>query len=232
LGRFDEGCSLQERNNALREEAISSASVAPRKYRLLGGFWAGHIGHLATIDYLIKSGILEGRPRDEIILYISPEAKVGNRFLAEQWRPYLRIIEHAEDLPFPAEALNALEFSYLGPTDNAGSTVYFWELAAKAYQRWHSEGRPSLLKLSKEIEERGWKALERKGVPRDAWIVGLHVREAGSKQHHNRLHQVLNADIMDYLPAIEEVRGLGAAHGRRQHGFPAAPSECHRLLPQ
>jgi hypothetical protein len=121
------------------------------------------------------------------------------------------MVEHAEELSFAEEAVNILEFSYLGPCDGAGSTVYFWDLAAKTYKRWHSESRAPLLALSEEVHERGWKALESQGVPRDAWFVGLHVREAGSKTHHNQLHQVLNADIADYLPAIEEITAQSGA---------------------
>jgi putative glycosyltransferase (TIGR04372 family) len=209
LGRFAEGCAVLARDNVLRAGTIGRLGLAAWNRPVLNGFWVAHIGHAATIDYVVKLGILQGKSCQDIILYIPPGAAVCNRFFIEQWRPHVHMIERPEDLPFGEDALKVLEWSYLGPRDSLGSTVYFWELAAKTYRRWYAEPRPPLFALPPQIEERGKKLLESKGVPRDAWIVGLHVREAGSKWHHNRLHRVLNANIADYVPAIEEITRRG-----------------------
>jgi putative glycosyltransferase (TIGR04372 family) len=156
-----------------------------------------------------SSASWRGRPHNNTILYVAPTSPIANRFLFEQLARHLKYVTVPDELPFPEKALTALRYDYLGPITPGRSTVFFWELAGKTYRRWHAEGRAPLLALPVETEERAWRALESKGVPRGAWFVGLHVREAGSKWHHNGLHQVLNADINSYLPAIAEITRRG-----------------------
>jgi putative glycosyltransferase (TIGR04372 family) len=209
LGRFREARSLFARANELRQQSARELGVTDCRFRLLDQFWAGNFGHSAVIDYVVKLGILEGRSRNDTIFFVPPQAAIANRCLVEQWHPHLRLIECAEDLPFRADAVNALRFDYLGPRLDDGSTPFYWELAAKTYRRWYAEKRPPLLALPSDIGERGRRTLRSKGVPDDAWFVGMHVREAGSKRHHKVLHQVLNADVMSFLPAIGEITKRG-----------------------
>lgn len=209
LGRFRHALSLLAQANELRLREAEKLGVAPDDYRVLDAFWSGHIGHTATLDYVIKLGILEGKARDDIILYVPPGSPVANPFLLRQLAQHAKYIDSPVALPFREEALRALQYDYMGPLAEGGMTLFFWALAGKTYRRWHADRRGPLLTLPRETEERGWQALETKGVPHGAWFVGLHVREAGSKWHHNSLHQVLNADIATYLPAIAEITQRG-----------------------
>ena len=170
----------------------------------MGGF-----GHLAQIDYFVKLEILEGRKYGDTILQFPRDFHVSNRFLLDQWRPFLKIVEDDKDLPLPPEAFRTLLFNFLAPRLANGLTVHLWQIGAETYQRWEDEKRKPLLELSPEIDRRGQQVLQRMGVPRDAWFVALHVREARSKQHHAELHNVLNAKIVDYLPAVEEIARRG-----------------------
>jgi putative glycosyltransferase (TIGR04372 family) len=209
LGRFREALLLLSQANDLRLQEARKLGVKTGRCRVLDSFWAANIGHTATLDYVIKLGILEGRPRDSTILFVAPGTQIANRFLLDQLAEHLKYVVDPKQLPFPADALTAVRYDYLGPLVRDQTTLFFWELAAKTYRRWQLERRPPLLTFPREIEEKAWRALETKGVPRTAWFVGLHVREAGSKWHHNSLHQVLNADIKSYLPAIAEVTRRG-----------------------
>jgi putative glycosyltransferase (TIGR04372 family) len=209
LGRFQEAMALFTRANALLLERAKSLGLANSKLRFLDQFWAGGFGHLAQMDYFIKLEILEGRTSADSILYVPRDFPIPNKFLLDLWRPYLQVVEDETDLPMPLGALNTRSFYFLAPRLSDGSTVHLWEIGAKAYQRWEDEKRDPLLKLSSEIEHRGWQVLERNGVPRDAWFVALHVREAGSKKYHVDLHNVLNANIADYIPTIEEITRRG-----------------------
>jgi putative glycosyltransferase (TIGR04372 family) len=209
LGRFTEGMSLFARANQLRQQQARSLGLANSRLRFLPTLWHGAFGHLAQIDYLVKLGILEGRAPEDTILYIAPGAPVANRFLLDQWRPFIKVVERAADLPFPEKQMMALEFSFLAPRLDDGRTVHLWEIAAATYQRWHAEGRPPLVTLPPDTTDEGWSALECAGIPRDAWFVALHVREAASKVHHAELHNILNARVADYIPAITEITRRG-----------------------
>ncbi len=209
LGRFQEAMALFTRGNTILLERAKALGIADSKLRFLEHFWVGGFGHLAQMDYFVKHEILEGRTRADSVLYIPRGFSVPNRFLLDLWRPFLQVVEDEADLPMPLGALSALSFYFLASRLFDGSTVHLWEIGAKAYQRWENEKRAPLLNLSPEIERRGWQVLEKNGIPRDAWFVALHVREAGSKKYHVDLHNVLNASIADYLPAIEEITRRG-----------------------
>ena len=105
----------------------------------------------------------------------------------------------------PLDALSGLSFDFLAPQLPDGSTVDLWKIAAETYRRWYAEGRGPLLTISSDLEKRARSILSTVGIPKDAWFVALHVREGTSNKHHSLLHDSLNADIFDYIPAIQEI---------------------------
>lgn len=209
LGRYKESISVFARANVLRQRKATELKLTASPIRYLDRTWAGAFGHIAEIDYAIKLGILEGRPRENTLLYVPPDVKVPNRFLLEQWRPHLTMVEREADLPLPPDSLDTLSFDFRGPLLADGSTVHYWEAAAKTYRRWHAENRGPILSFPEDVARRGRLTLEKAGIPAGAWYVALHVREAASKALHSVLHDVLNARIADYLPAIEEITRRG-----------------------
>jgi len=209
LGRFQEAMALFTRSNMILLERAKALGLAESKFRFLDQFWAGGFGHLAQMDYFVKHQILEGSTLADSVLYVPRGFPIPNKFLLDLWRPFLHVVEDEADLPMPLGALNALSFYFLAPRLFDGTTVHLWEIGAKTYRRWEDEKRGPLLKLDSETESRGWQILEKNGIPRDAWFVALHVREARSKKFHADLHNVLNANITDYLPAIEEITRRG-----------------------
>jgi putative glycosyltransferase (TIGR04372 family) len=123
----------------------------------------------------------------------------------EQWKPHLRLVTDPRELPFPEDYVKYLALDFFVPGVTGVGKYYLWNLAAQTYRRWAKEGRKPLLRLAEDVQERGRNALASVGVPRDAWFVGLHVREPGYRDFHRELHGVLNANIEDYLPAIDEI---------------------------
>jgi putative glycosyltransferase (TIGR04372 family) len=64
-------------------------------------------------------------------------------------------------------------------------------------------GRPPILALRATDRERGRDCLQSLGVPRDAWFVGVHCRESGYAP--NEIHDYRDADISNYVPAMQEI---------------------------
>lgn len=209
LGRFRDAMSLLRRTNELCIGQVKFPSLVNKHFRVLDGFWARHIGNTAELDYIIKLGILEGRSREETILYLPPGSSVANRFFLQQFATHLRLVEDSADLPFDVSAMRALRYDPLAPRMPDGTTHYIWEIAGKTYERWQKEGRRPLLSLPSEIEARGWEALHRAGVPQGAWFVAMHVREGKWYGHNTGPRGILNADITTYLPAISEITQRG-----------------------
>ena len=210
LGRMRDAVKLYQKSNQIRLTSRAITGTGEQdQICLLDDFWARHIGHASQIDYVLKLRILGGHKPEDTILYTPQFDKLPNRFLVEQWKPYLRLIKDARELPFEEQYVKHYALDFYVPGLTGIGKYYLWELAAQTYQRWAQEGRGPLLKLGEEIEDRGRRALASAGLPHDAWFVGLHVREPAYHSHHRDLHNVLNARIEDYLPAISEITQRG-----------------------
>lgn len=206
LGRMREALELFRRSNCIRLSQKASLKASRYdKYCVFDEFWALHIGHASQIDYMVKLLMLERRNPDDTIFYVPHLRRVANRFLVEQWRPHLRLITNPGELPFPEEFTQFLAVDFYVPGFADQGRYYLWNVAAETYQRWAAEGRGPLLQLAGDLRERGQEALASVGVPADAWFVGLHVREPHYQRHHRGLHDVLNGQIADYVPAIDEI---------------------------
>jgi putative glycosyltransferase (TIGR04372 family) len=209
LGRLREATALFARTNALSAENAKSLGLATNRYRVLDEVWACHIGDLATVDYVVKQGILDGRCREDTILYVPPGGRVSNRFLVQQFAQCLRLIEKPADLPFDPSVVPLLSYHYQFPRLSDGTTAYFWEEASKIHRRWHAEGRGPLLKLPSEIAVRGRALLQSVGIPEEAWFVVLHLRDSRWKGLATGMHGIRNVDPATYLAAIAEITGRG-----------------------
>jgi len=209
LGRMREAIKLYRRSNQVRMARSASAKISiDEGCCILDDFWALHIGHSAQIDYVVKLRMLNGNKPDQTILYVPRLSGSANRFLIEQWRSHLRVLTGSE-LPFSKKLIDSLALDFYVQDVPGKGTFYMWEVAALTYRRWAAEGRAPILKLSEDVKNLGREALASVGVPRDAWFVGLHVREPHFQTHHRDLHGVLNAKIEDYLPAIREITRMG-----------------------
>jgi putative glycosyltransferase (TIGR04372 family) len=222
---MQEATALFARANE-RDFALAQALGEARlPYRVLDEIWARHIGDAAILDYVIKLETLEGRPGQDIILYVPPGGRIGNPFLLRQLAQRVRLVERADDLPFEPAAVGALHYHYQFPRHPDGNTAFFWELASKTHQRWHKEGRGPLFELPPDVTARGWALLEKAGVPRGAWFVALHARDIRWRGTTAGLQAIRNADIASYLPAIDEIarRGGFVIHIGDADGPPSPP---------
>ncbi len=209
LGRMREATALFARANDRDFAQAQTLGVAHAPYRVLDEVWARHIGDVATLDYVIKLGALEGCRPEDTLLYLPPGGRIGNRFLVQQLAQRLRLVERADDLPFAAAAVAALHYHYQCPRQPDGTTVFFWELASRTHQRWRKEGRAPLLELPPEVAARGSALLEKAGMPRGAWFVAWHVRDIRWKGLTAGLQAIRNADMAAYLPAVAEIARRG-----------------------
>jgi putative glycosyltransferase (TIGR04372 family) len=67
----------------------------------------------------------------------------------------------------------------VGSIRSEGRSQGLTDAVASAQRAWEEQRRPPLLVVRDEDRRRGWEALARLGVPRDAWFATVHMREAG-----------------------------------------------------
>ncbi len=173
----------------------------------------GELAH--RLDVYIKMRKLGLTPKIKAILPTRTEW-ISNRVLLQYWRD-----QHPDEITIltdPAAAKNA-EQTYDGCEV---STNYFRLPDGRAlhtcwgtnviWQLWEEKGLDPLLKLRDDHRQIGSDWLYSRGMPRDAWFVTLHVREAG---YHSDRHAgwVVNihrdSQIEDYFPAVEAITKQG-----------------------
>lgn len=209
LGRFRDAVAMWTQANEQALDEARKLGLDNCRFRVLDNAWARHIGDNALLDYVIKLGILEGRRPEDTILFLPPGSRIANRFLLDQVAKYIRVIENSADLPFDPNAVQALHYDMLSPRLPDGRTRFFWDIAAKTYAQWYRDGKGPLLTFPAETEERGWAAFKISGMRPEDWFVALHVRENGQSRRHTDIHDIRNAEVKDYLPAINEVTRRG-----------------------
>lgn len=209
LGCFERAMSLLEKASSQAKTEQEHLGVNGNMPRVLDNVWARHIGHIATIDYVIKRGMLEGRELGDTAIYLPAGSKVANPFLFKLVTSNLKLFEEPSELPFDARAVQAIHYDYLAPPTETGETGYFWNVAGKVYDRWDDEGREALFHLPPDIGKRGRDVLENAGVPPNAWFVALHVREARINADVPGIHNILNSDISTYVTGISEITKRG-----------------------
>ncbi|MGQ0666806.1 MAG: TIGR04372 family glycosyltransferase, partial [Nitrospiraceae bacterium] len=90
-----------------------------------------------------------------------------------------------------------------------GKAVYIEHAKGIVQKEWERQNRKPLFQLTADDQEYGREQLEKVGIPRDAWFVSLHVRDAGYKTGsylaNDAYDSYRNADIASYRLAVQEV---------------------------
>ncbi len=173
---------------------------------LTGGRLLTRFGHTALEPALyVMTGLLGLRPNYTGVLLVPPQAIV-NWSLLQYWRPYFKIVSHPVLMWFlrplerhPLLTYNTYYVRFPGRRHVAIDPAIY--PIQTQYETIYG-GKP-LLTLSHSDSERGWRCLEDLGIPRGAWFVCLHVREAGYLGDYDR--PIRNSDVMTYLLAVEAI---------------------------
>ena len=163
------------------------------------------IGHLALeLDCYCKEQALGLHPR-YLAFVCAPRDLVANQHLLEYWRPFVSLVQSRVLVwllkPFSNHLI--LRFDVHGYTMALDQAAKYPALQRK----W--DGRPPLLKLSKEDKERGRRVLTELGVPQDAWFVCVHNREMGYSPTDEHWHSYRNSDIDSYALAMKAIVQTG-----------------------
>jgi putative glycosyltransferase (TIGR04372 family) len=186
--------------------------------------WVQAIGHIASLDTYVKSMELGWLPKQRSILAIDSRKPPIGWPLLKYWARHIEVVAAPDD---PAEVVDAriwgdnatmgrrerdsrraslLSSFWCGP-DGEGRTRWYAPLGSAVQHAWKAAGRAPLLSVPEEERIRFRILMEQAfGLPRDAWFVLIHVREAGYKQHWETAHAYTrNADIDTYDAAIRHI---------------------------
>lgn len=163
--------------------------------------------------FYIKAGMVGARRKYRGIM-LGSRGMVANECLRDYWRPFFKIITNPIiELPMrPLAWMKPIRYE-LYPADAEictaeGKQVKGFPAFDDVFTRYYDEyGNRPLIKLDREHQIRGRRALERLGLPRDAWFVSVHVREDGFISSPRTRHR--NRDITDYITALDVITSGG-----------------------
>jgi len=211
FGALDAARQVFRNKLDLQERLAPSGPLTDLGALILPADWVRQIGHMGFLDTWLKMNLLGWRSWRKVFL-LAPPGRVANRHYLTYWDRHLTVITD----PVVCESLAPLAQAHAFPVASGlylpGSTelLYFCEALGVVQKEWEAQGRAPLLTLSDADERRGRDALEKMGVPRDAWFVCLHVRGSSFHKAGDSKHQAhRDADVLDYQLAIREV----AEHG-------------------
>ncbi|PIW30973.1 MAG: hypothetical protein COW30_00715 [Rhodospirillales bacterium CG15_BIG_FIL_POST_REV_8_21_14_020_66_15] len=180
----------------------------------------GHrIGHLAHDFGSIVLLRQSEKGRHAYVVFTPP---VANAYIRDVYAECMTIIEHARLFDFVLSSVPVMEAwgIYVEPpyTHNAYATF---------------SGNEKVLGLPKNVESQGAELLESIGIPRDAWFVAFHSRDAQYFQQrfpNERLeyHDFRNSRVETYLKAAEQIaRKGGFAFRMGTRSSPPLPADRH-----
>ncbi|HWK32738.1 MAG TPA: TIGR04372 family glycosyltransferase [Hyphomicrobium sp.] len=223
LGRFEHSFQLYQRmldyqqriSAPLPDDLVArlcalDPRIDPAKpFRLLPYEWVTQYGHIGLLDSYIKMAELGMYPDANRIL-LAPPDKVSNREFLSYWDTYFTVVrdEALVDELFPYQRMIGDNFQAYPGKDGAAEP--WTRAAARAHIEWARQKRAPLLQVSAADRAIGEQTLAALKVPKDAWYVGLHVRESGYYgESAGGISTHRNAAIEDYLPAIKAITDRG-----------------------
>ena len=167
-------------------------------------------GETATqLDPLLKMGGLGWIPEARFRL-LAPAGLAANAAYLDYWRDDIDIVSDPKMIDELIDLATELRIHTRFFRLPDGRFVSKMQGQAAVQKAWHEAKRPPLLKLRHDHRARGRAAMAKLGLPEDAWFACLHVREPGYlRPHEADIHAFRDADIQDYLPAVDAI----TAHG-------------------
>jgi len=199
-GSYTQACKLQIQclDTVIKSQQISPIFEPPQMMSVGWSAAIGHLGFLGIFSFAQQFGLVPSNKR------LIPVKNIGelesirmlftDSFTATPYNYGSSIMENPSQWHV-SERLSIIR--------NESGYLPLYELTESVFN--HPNYSPTLhsLKLPDSYQLKCKEALEKLGLPRDAWFVGLHVREKPD------MLDARNGDIETYLPAINEVTQTG-----------------------
>ena len=200
-------------------ESVARSNAKSRGEEMAQIIWPDRVictryGELSRkVDLFIKARRL-GLTSDTKVILPAPDDWVCNKALLAYWQD-----QHADSITIltdPEEIANAHAryesseiLADIFRLPNGRAFDHFLSYPA-IWALWEEAGHGSLLSFREDHDQIGRQWLEARGVPDDAWFVGLHVRESGYHQDGGvNFNDLRNDRIFDYLPAVQAISEAG-----------------------
>jgi putative glycosyltransferase (TIGR04372 family) len=192
-----------------RDAAPGRAREIIRRLCLAGdvrfaGLMLDRIGHqVAEPELFIKEGILGMRQKHRLEILVALPQYVANHHFMGYWKKHLWVVrtpKWCQRLHYLAydEKLRLPRSHYVEAIDQTAAFP-------RIQEAW--QGRPPLLRVSKDDRAHGQEQLRRWGLGKDDWFVCVHCREGGFIV--DPIHDFRNASIANFYAAMQLITSKG-----------------------
>lgn len=224
-GLNKEACKLWRKSAEIKQQY--QLPYTPRSYRIMGNDWFAAIGHVAMLDYYFKHNKLYGSTpcrfvmRNEtgygnLIAILSRKfselglVKLNEKRIEEDYNKWQSENEEVFWDQLDKNEKNSLVDDFWLYEFPDGEALGYAHGASRIQKEWEASGYSPLMHVSKREEKWLTEYKLKIGLPKDAWYVCLHVREAGFHKSWNKLYPTIrDANIDDYYMAIERITSAG-----------------------
>lgn len=194
----------------LREEIAAKHPLGRLGIRFIGEVNSYAIGHMTDMPLTYVMAKKLGLMPDYKIIWLAPPGRIANHCLLSYWDEHFEIVRDGNKVRELAPLINDIEIDTSFFKMPSGLTLNTRVAVAAVSQAWDKAGNGPVLKLRAEHIEKGEACLRRMGLPKGAWFVGLHARDAGFKRESNCVyngHRI--ATIENYFSAIRKITDAG-----------------------
>ena len=176
FGALDAARQVFRKKLDLQERLAASGPFTELGILILPADWVRQIGHMGFLDAWLKMNLLGWRSWRSFLL--APPGRVANRYYLTYSADTSRSSPTRPcATPWPRWPPPSASASPTASTRREANSSTFTRRSASFSKNGRSRARPPLFQVSEADERRGRDALEKMGLPRDAWFVCLHVRE-------------------------------------------------------
>lgn len=166
---------------------------------------SGSFGNIYYLYSLLLANELKLREKKKIFLY--SKNKATNETLFEYFKNYLVVTDDLKKISSEnliVEKLNC----HLGSAIEIDGNFLQPSIAQNIIIKKNEEKKIKLFHLKKEHYIKGENYLNKVGLKKNSWYVTLHVRDKNYRLFEKN-ENFRNADIKDYIPAINEIVNAG-----------------------
>lgn len=203
LGEKARVYELMNTMSARQAEAAKSLYLDRLGIRFIPEQLVTNIGVITHLEVYLKAMMLGLVKQNDLILLLKIHRPANESFL-KYFSPFVRIIsdpDMVDRLSF-FEPYLVDDIQWAVPINGVFEPIS--RAATEVRRLWYEAKRPPLLKLETEHEVRGIERLRSLGFPENGWFVGLHMREARTRDDVYR-----DVSVDSYAKAIDEILGRG-----------------------
>lgn len=190
-----------------RLQVVWKSESTPVNELFISEDWTRNVGHIASIQYLIKLKNL-GHAKWGKINVVARMECIANIALLQRFEPHINIITSPDKIRDLAPFVCGAGLRYYDIIEwNKQESILLSEAMNVIEALWKSENNAPLLSLDQQFIESARDRAEQIGLPRNQNFICVHVR--GNGYHSDPYNPQRIADISEYYKLFDYIREQG-----------------------